>query len=155
VTDKPIIKYGGYLLSEGDKFDIIAAVTESGKCPFMEYFNGLVDEFNKAVEKGSKIRRDLKKNLTTLKGYFDKFTAEGPWNNPSQLKLLEDGFFEFKVDTGLRVPFYYDSRNRSVIIITHYFEKKSQKTPAKELNRMKDIKARFERLRSQGGGFNG
>jgi phage-related protein len=64
------------------------------------------------------------------------------------LNDLGEGFFEFKnVDTGLRVPFYYDSENRNVIVLTHYFEKKRDKTPQKELSRMKEIKEQFIRAR--------
>lgn len=102
----------------------------------------------KNLEKGKTKRDKVNKNYTTLGTYFEKFCNHGPWSNEHQIKHLGEGFYEFKkVDTGLRVPFYYDAINRNVIILTHYFEKKKQKTPQKELKKMKVLKKQFEEYR--------
>jgi phage-related protein len=145
--NEPIKKHGGYLIAAGEQFDIIAAINGNGKSPFWEYFATLNEEVIKRLQKGSKSNKDVK-DYKTLQFYFDKFSNKGRWNNKTQLNSLDDGFWEFKnVDTGLRVPFYYDEQNRKVIVLTHYFEKKSQKTPAKEIERMKQIKKEFENYR--------
>jgi len=144
---KPKRKYGGYLIAEGEKFDIIAAVNSNGNSPFMEYFWELKETMEMKLTKGSKKHKSVR-DYTTLEYYFDKFSKTGYWRNRKQINYLEDGFCEFKnVDTGLRVPFYYDEENRSVIVLTHYFEKKSQKTKKSEIARMKQIKAEFQEYR--------
>lgn len=142
----PTRKYGGYLIASGDAFDIIAAVTENDDSPFWDYFQDVHDKAMEAIARGKKTKESF--DYQTLQYYFNKFSGHGSWNNIVQLRSLGDGFFEFKnVDTGLRVPFYYDDRNRRVIILTHYFEKQKGKTPAEELDRMKKIKERFDRAR--------
>ncbi len=132
----PKIQYGGILITEGEKFSIIAAKTNQNTCPFYdEYFL----RFSK--------KEDRKSEVVRLSALFQKFSDRGPWNDPTQLKPLGDGFYEFKVKTGLRVFFYYDESNRQVVVLTHAFHKKSQKTPPKELERMKQIKKDFEEFR--------
>ncbi len=151
---EPIKKYGGYLIVEGESFSIICAVTKSGNSPFWEYFLELKSKYLDKLEKGKISKRDtVNLDYTVLRQYFDKFCSTGPWRNKDQLRSLEDGFFEFKnVDTGLRIPFYYDDMNRRVIVLTHYFQKGGQKTPLKEKDRMKDIKKQFEEFRKMEGG---
>jgi phage-related protein len=145
--NEPIKKHGGYLIIAGEQFDIIAAISGNGKSPFFEYFNTLKEEVTKRLKKGSTNHKDVM-NFKTIQFYFEKFSKNGKWGNKTQLNSLDDGFWEFKnVDTGLRVPFYYDENNRKVIILTHYFEKKSQKTPPKEIERMRQIKKEFEAYR--------
>ena len=150
---EPIKKYGGYLIAEGESFSIICAITKSGNSPFWEYFLELKEKYLKKFEKGKINKRDsINLDFTVLRHYFEKFCSTGPWSNKDQLRSLEDGFFEFKnIDTGLRIPFYYDDINRRVIVLTHYFEKDGQKTPPKEKERMKDIKRQFEEFRKLGG----
>jgi hypothetical protein len=153
LTIKPPIKrHGGILIAEGDLYEIIAAMIGEDSCPFWDYYQDLKKKYEKILEKGGSQNNKICKDYNTLARYFGKFVDHGHWPNETQLGNLDDGFFEFKnVDTGLRVPFYYDKRNRKVVILTHYFEKKSQKTPPKEISRMKAIKTSFEIERSQGG----
>ena len=63
---------------------------------------------------------------------------------------LEDGIFELRAKSGTnisRVMYFFIIGNRAVL--THGFIKKTQKTPRRELQRAKDIRAdyfrRFER----------
>lgn len=152
MTNAPTIKYGGFLIAEGEKFTIIAAVLDSGNCPFWEYFEKLNNDYNRILKKGGSKNNKTCKDYGTLSHYFDKFCDHGSWSNKDQLRSLGNGFFEFKnIDTGLRVPFYYDESNQSVIVLTHYFEKKEQRTKKKHLERMASIKTAFEKKRSQGG----
>jgi hypothetical protein len=152
-------KYGGILITEadkeaGEKFDIIAAVNKSGNCPFIdEFFLPLRERYEESLNRKISINKKDKSNYTILNTYFERFTKNGPWSNKKQLKLIESGFFEFKNNkTNLRVIFYYDEKNRSVIVITHYFDKGGKdKTPQKEKKRMYKIKESFEKMREQSG----
>lgn len=145
---EPKKKYGGYLIAQGDKFTIIAAINKSGNSPFYEYFKELSEKYHKLAKKGIKKRNKINIEFTVLSDYFDKFSDSGPWNNTSQIKSLGDGFYEFKHNqSGLRVPFFYDEMNQKVIVLTHYFNKDEQKTEPKELLRMKNIKKEFDELR--------
>jgi phage-related protein len=139
MENEPKIKYGGILITEGDRFSIIAAKTNERTCPFYdEYFLKVLPILSKQGRKAE---------IVQLQALFQKFSELGPWNDPTKLKALEDGFYEFKLKTGLRVFFYYDEKNRQVVILTHAFHKKSQKTPPKELERMRRIKKDFEEFR--------
>lgn len=152
-------KYGGRLIIEadfasGDKFDIIAAITENGHCPFWdEFFESLRERYNESLRKSISLGKKDQKNFKTLQHYFDKFCKRGPWSNKQQLRPIENGFYEFKcITTGLRVIFYYDDKNRNVIILTHYFDKGGHdKTPRKEKKRMYEIKKSFDKKRERGG----
>jgi len=148
---EPKIKYGGYLIAEGTRFDIIAAINSNGNSPFMDYYKVLKETMEKKLRQGSKKHKSVH-DYKTLGYYFEKFKNNGPWNNKTQINSLEDDFWEFKnVDTGLRVPFYYDESNRSVIVLTHYFEKKYQKTRSSEIKKMQQIRAEFQAYRRRCG----
>jgi len=147
-VNEPKKKYGGYLIAEGEKFTIIAAINKNGNSPFYEYFKELSIKYNKLADKGIKKRNKINIEYTVLSDYFDKFSDSGPWSNTNQIKSLGDGYYEFKhIQSGLRVPFYYDKINQKAIVLTHYFNKDEQKTEFKELERMKNIKKEFDELR--------
>lgn len=154
---KPTYKYGGILILEADKkageqFDIIAAVTESGSCPFWdEFYSQLNKRYNDSLNRKLSLQKKDQINYRILNTYFIKFCKTGPWSNKQQLRFIENGFYEFKcIETNLRVIFYYDSRNRSVIVITHYFDKGGKdKTPDKEKGRMYQIKTAFEKIQDK------
>ena len=155
----PKYKYEGRLVAEADKekgelFDIIAAVTENGQCPFVdEFYSGLCQRYIESLRNEKGLEKEDRINYEKLMFYFEKFVATGKWNNIRQLRPIEDGFFEFKsIETGMRVIFYYDDQNRSVIILTHYFDKGGHdKTPPKEKKRMNDIRKSFDTRRRKGG----
>jgi phage-related protein len=155
----PKHKYGGILIAEadkekGEKFDIIAAVTENGKCPFWdEFFLDLNQRYNSAKRKNIFLNKKDDTNYKKLDYFFDKFSKTGPWSNEKQIRKIEDGFFEFKcIETSLRVIFYYDKHYRNVIVLTHYFDKGgNDKTPPKEKEKMHRIKDSFEIYRRKGG----
>ena len=154
---KPKYKYGGVLILEadreaGDKFDIIAAVTESGSCPFWdEFYLPLNKRYNESMGKRISLNRKDGINFRVLKTYFEKFCTGGPWGNIHQLRFIENGFYEFKcLETNLRVIFYYDDINRGVIVLTHYFDKGGKdKTPQKEKKRMYHIMESFNNRRGR------
>ena len=63
-------------------------------------------------------------------------------------KLTSTDIFEFKVDDGVffyRLFAFWDSRraNETLIVCTHGFEKKSDKTPSKEIDRAEKIRREY------------
>ncbi len=156
---EPRYKYGGILIVEADeaacdKFDIIAAVTESGRCPFWdEFYLDLNRRYNESMNRRISLNKKDQNNYRVLNYYFNKFSKNGRWDNIRQIRHIENGFFEFKyIETGLRVIFYYDEVHRHVIVITHYFDKGGKdKTPQNEKMKMYQIKESFEKRRKKGG----
>ena len=145
-------KFGGYLLQESkssEGFDIIAIETSNGNSPFYEFFTQLTEFIGEELSKNNKNKRnDRVINYTHLSQYMDRLASSGIWNNPSQIKKLEGILFELKVKaTGLRVLFSYDSVNRRVILITHSFIKKTQKTPKEEIERANHLLHDFYKKR--------
>lgn len=67
----------------------------------------------------------------------------GPPQNDHQCKSLEDGLFEFKAPRGARVVWFYEPGK--LIICTHGFVKKADKTPKTELDRAKKIRDACQR----------
>lgn len=132
-------EHGGWLIQKGSKFCIIAALTESGNSSFFEYFKVLKAGFISGALASAE-----KTNFSKLDHFFRRFSETGPWGNETQLKYLEGDIFEFKVkETGLRVTFFYDPQIRGVIVLTHHFIKKSQRTRKEEIERANLIKNSF------------
>lgn len=67
--------------------------------------------------------------------------------NPSDFKKLgESGIWEFRASwNGMcyRLLAFWDEKTKSLIIATHGFIKKSQKTPKSEIERAKQIRQRY------------
>ncbi len=82
----------------GDKFDIIAAITESGNCPFWdEFFLPLLKRYNESMSrKGALDNRD-QTNFRITDHYFNKFSKTGPWKNIHQIRPIENGFLSSSV----------------------------------------------------------
>jgi phage-related protein len=79
-------------------------------------------------------------------------TAEkGPPQNETKFKRLQgtDGLYEFKTKGGLRVLCFWD--DGSLIICTHGFVKKQQKTPKQELATASRTKRDYELAKQNGG----
>ena len=58
----------------------------------------------------------------------------GKFHNPEKFGDLGGGLFEFK-SFQIRMPFAYAKNERGLILITHGFVKKKDKTPKEELTR--------------------
>ena len=71
----------------------------------------------------------------------------GPPRNSEKCRPLADGLFEFKADS-LRLIWFWDSG--CVILCTHGFVKKRQKTPQAEIERAKSIRAFYEAAKRSG-----
>lgn len=107
------------ILYTGAKFQLIAIV-ENGRCYVKEFINSLgVSEQRKIVA-------------------LLKFAAEnGPQINEEKFKKLnDDELFEFK-DHQRRIFCTYDKGR--LIVLTHGFIKKSNKTPKGDIKRAKEL----------------
>jgi phage-related protein len=102
---------------QGAKFAIAFAREKSGACPGCEFFDGL-----------SLLDR------AKLMALFQIAADHGKFHNPEKFGDLGDGLYEFK-SFQIRMPFAYAKNERGLILITHGFIKKKDKTPKEEITR--------------------
>lgn len=69
---------------------------------------------------------------------FKNFVNRNKWFNKEKVNYLEDGIWELKVHPARMLFFFDESR---VVVLTHGFIKKCQKTPRKEILKAKARKA--------------
>ena len=101
----------------GAKFTIAFARERSGACPGCEFFDLL-----SLLEKAK------------LMALFRIAADHGAFYNDQKFGDLNNGMFEFKSDQ-IRMPFAYAKRERGLIVITHGFIKKKDRTPKEEIAR--------------------
>lgn len=115
-------------LGRGSWGEVLALAVSEGRCLVLDYLMGL-DPSQKA---------SMGKMMQLLTVHVP---GQGPpKHNKKQSRLLEDKLFEFKVNQ-LRVLYFYDGGK--IVVCTHGFSKKSQKTPPKEIQRAKDLRAKY------------
>lgn len=64
----------------------------------------------------------------------------GKHSNPEKFGDLEDGLYEFK-SFQIRMPYAYAQYENGLVLITHGFRKKRDKTPPPEIERARKILA--------------
>lgn len=67
-------------------------------------------------------------------------------NDPKVLKKLTDEFWEFRIryeKLQVRLLAFWDPNLKSLIICTHGFVKKTQKTPKSEINKALEIRKKY------------
>ena len=130
------VLYGGILLSRpitDTGFFIIAGIREGGKCPLVDWIEETTLK-SKSEKSGIKNKNNDYKNLYNIRKYFERLSTVGIWKNETQIKHLKGNIYELKVkETGLRIFFSFDPKNRKVIILTHSFIKKKQRTDPVEI----------------------
>mgnify|MGYP005810883241 CR=1 FL=1 len=102
---------------QGAKFAIAFAREKNGACPACEFFDGLG-----TPEKAK------------LMALFQIAADHGNFYNREKFGDLGEGLFEFK-SFQIRMPFAYAKKERGLILITHGFIKKKDKTPKEEIQR--------------------
>jgi phage-related protein len=91
----------------------------------------------------AKLKRDDQDEFARLRALLDRTAEHGTVRNEQKLRFFkEEKVFEFKTRGGVRVMAFWDEGR--VIICSHGFLKKSQKTPSGELDRA--VTARTEYL---------
>jgi phage-related protein len=101
----------------GALFAIAFARERSGAWPGQEFFDalGLPDK-------------------AKLMALFRIAGDQGQFRNPEKFGDLGDGLYEFK-SFQIRMPFAYAKKERGLILITHGFIKKKDRTPKEEIDR--------------------
>jgi phage-related protein len=105
----------------GAVFAIAFAREKSGACPACEFFDGLT-----LLDKAK------------LMALFQIAADHGKFHNPEKFGDLGDGLYEFK-SFQIRMPFAYSKNERGLILVTHGFIKKKDKTPKEEITRARRI----------------
>jgi phage-related protein len=105
------------IVYSGTKFTIAFAREKSGACPAAEFFAAL------SVSDQAK-----------LMALFRIAADHGAFHNPEKFGDLGGGLFEFK-SFQVRMPFAYSKKHRGMILVTHGFIKKKNKTPKEEIAR--------------------
>ncbi len=105
-------------------FEIEVYEKEDGRCPFNEFLDSL----------SPKLQAKLLRDLDLLEEFGNELRE--PFS-----KHLQDGIFElrtkFASDIARSLYFFFDG---NVIVLTHGFVKKQNKTPAAEIRRAKDYR---------------
>ena len=118
-------------------FDIIFFRDDNGRCPVEEFLFSLSKNNLKLFEKTLRSIQLLKENGNRLSMPFSEY--------------LRDGIFELRTIQGnntTRLLYFFDLDK--IIIVTNGFEKKTQKTPDKELAKAIRAKQEYERRRRNG-----
>jgi phage-related protein len=102
---------------QGAVFAVAFAREKSGACPACAFFDGL-----SLLDKAK------------LMALFQIAGDHGKFHNPEKFGGLGDGLYEFK-SFQIRMPFAYAKNERGLILITHGFIKKKDKTPKEEITR--------------------
>lgn len=105
------------LVYEGSAFTIAFARANGDSSP--------ADEFFRALDKLDQAK---------LMALFRIAGDHGKFHNPEKFGDLGDGLYEFK-SFQIRMPFAYAKNERRLILITHGFVKKKDKTPKEEIER--------------------
>lgn len=100
---------------QGERFAIVFAAESGGGCPAGEFFDAL-DVSDKAK----------------LMALFRIAGDHGSFVNEQKFGDLGNGLYEFK-SFQIRMPFAYSKNERGVIVVTHGFFKKKDKTPRLKL----------------------
>lgn len=102
---------------QGRRFTVVFAREKSGSCPGGDFFDGL-----DAQEKAK------------LMALFLIAADHGKFHNPEKFGDLGGGLYEFK-SFQIRMPFAYAKLERGMILVTHGFVKKKDRTPKEEIAR--------------------
>ena len=78
---------------------------------------------------------------------LEHLAERGPTRNKQEYHTLGDGLYEAKAMRGPRIVFFYDENQ--IVICTHGFDKKSKKTPARELKLARNLKKEYLAMKAQ------
>ena len=93
----------------------------------------------------AQMEQEMPNELEKLGVLLDYTATNGPPKNKEKCNSLGNGLFEFKTKK-LRVLWFWDAGY--MIICTHGFKKKTDKTPTGEIRRALEAKSRYEEAKS-------
>ncbi len=119
------------IVRTGD-WQVLAVCIERGDCPLLDFLAGLE----------GKLARDGRRMLKLL----DRVATQGPPRNTELSHQLAFGIWEF-IQGRLRVLWFYDEGK--LVICSHGFVKKRQKTPAGEIERAQENQRRYSEAKAR------
>lgn len=111
-------------------WQILAVCRERGDCPLLEFL--------------TRLPPNLRKDGRRVQALFDRIQHKGPPHNVELSHRLTDNLWEL-VRGRLRVVWFYDEGR--LILITHGFVKKSQKTPRIEIEKAEASRTAYLRAK--------
>jgi len=87
----------------------------------------------------------LNSDKKKVDAYLFRTANHGITFNPTKWKKEEKGIFAMKLGQ-IRIPYFYHSIYRKLIVISHMFIKKKDRWHPKEIKRVRDRKALSEKL---------
>ena len=85
-------------------------------------------------------RSEAKLRDAVLAFLRERVAEHGPPTNGEQCKELEDGILEFKKGP-VRILWFWDADQ--VVLCTHAFRKRTQKTPRREIDRARQVRSNY------------
>ena len=113
---------------------IVFYKTENNECPVEDFLDSLSD---KIVQKITWILRIVRTEQRISQKFLKKLTSTDIWE--IRIEIFSDIY---------RIFCFFDSGN--LVILTHGFQKKTQKTPIKEIERAEKYKKDYIRRKSNG-----
>ena len=114
----------------GHRYTIVYAVCRNEESPGEEFYNGLQDADEAKLNK-----------------LFEYLGDHGTIRNQEKFKKLDETFFEFKSHQ-IRMPCYFTASG--LVIVTHGFRKKKDKTTPAEIRRAERIRDEDNEQEQQG-----
>lgn len=105
---------------------VVAAVTDRGECPLVDFLEGLDGDL---ADDGSRIVAVL-----------ERVASGGPRRDTQVSRQIGPGLFEFRKGR-IRIAWFYDEG--MLVICTHGFVKKTQKTPPAEIRKAMSVHDRY------------
>jgi len=114
------------LLAQG-RYQVFAACSDRGDCQLVSFLNELEGD-----------RQDQADRMINL---LDRVAEEGPPRNTDICHQIKGDIWQFESGR-LRVLWFYGS-GRGVVVCSHGFPKKSQKTPKREIKQAERFHRRY------------
>lgn len=107
-------------------FRVVAAVTDRGECSLVDFLEGLDG--------------DLADDGSRMVAVLERVASGGPRRDTQVSRQIGPGLFEFRKGR-IRIVWFYDEG--MLVICTHGFVKKTQKTPPAEIHKAMSIHNRY------------
>lgn len=104
----------------------MAAVTERGECPLVDFLEGLDG--------------DLADDGSRMVAVLERVASGGPRRDTQVSRQIGPGLFEFRKGR-IRIAWFYDEG--MLVVCTHGFVKKTQKTPPAEIRKAMSVHDRY------------
>jgi phage-related protein len=107
-------------------FRVVAAVTDRGECPLVDFLEALDG--------------DLADDGSRMVAVLEQVASGGPRRDTQVSRQIGPGLFEFRKGR-IRIAWFYDEG--MLVICTHGFVKKTQKTPPAEIRKATSVHDRY------------